>query len=987
MNTLHLVSHTHWDREWYQTFQQFRLKLVILVDGLLDILDHDSHYKHFMLDGQTIVLDDYLVMRPEMNKKLEKYIRSGRLIIGPWYILPDEFLVSPEATIRNLLQGDQTCRRFGPKMEIGYIPDPFGHIGQMPQILNGFGIHSAVFRRGLSSEPCELWWQSPDGSKVFVSYLRDGYDNAAGLPTSDPSRFPVEVCRLRDSLKPYSNSPHLLLMQGTDHMQPPPETSQAIAAAKGYLGGDELIQSTLQQYISAVQASISHTQIPTVSGELRSPKRHHLLPGVLSTRMWIKQRNHSCETLLEKWAEPFSTFAQLVSSPNSDKLIHQPDLILLHAWRLLMENHPHDSICGCSIDQVHDEMRSRFDQVDQIGEEITRQSLSHLVDCINTKATGSGNAFATLIVFNPGLNNRTDLINCEITAPSGISAFDLVDEIGNSIPFQHLGSGSNELINVVLDSEGLTSIIGNLHDGRVADLSIQTIKIERQAETILVEAVLAQGVSPNPDAWQQSSEMIKDYLLDPTVMNFHIRARNLNTIRVTFIIQDVPALGWKTIKVCHKPNKPVASTKINPLFKALTPALLRISQTIIGQNLLAFLLKEKDKPPYKIENEFFILTFEKSGSLTLEDKKSGNMFHNLNRFVDGGDAGDEYNYCPPANDTLIEARLKKKNVRRDNVQQILEAQLEILAPVELESDRKSRARRKYPIVIRTMARLSPGIPRVDIHTWIDNNNNDHRLRVHFPFHDNSQNSGNQIITDHDGHFEVIRRSIGVPEFGSDWIEDPRPEVPQRAFTDISNGQDGLMIANRGLPEVEVIRTGNGTEISLTLLRCVGWLSRDDFANRKGHAGPFLPTPGAQMQGKWEFDYSIIPHPGSWYSNQERNNPFQLAYNFNTPMRVVESTIHEGHLSATGYFVSIEPGTFVISSVKKTQDQKGWLVRGYNLTGEAITVNLKLWKNYKSAYLVNLAEETLSNLKPDKTGIFSFLAKPHEIISIKFIDIW
>ena len=205
MHTLHMVSHTHWDREWYLPFQQFRLKLVHLIDGLLDLLDSDPRYTSFMLDGQTIVLDDYLEVRPEREQKLRQFIQEGRIVVGPWYILPDEFLVSPEATLRNLLQGERTCRRFGPKMQIGYIPDPFGHIGQMPQILSGFGITLAALRRGLSDEPCELWWEAPDGSRDFLAYLRDGYDNAASLSPTDPDRFTSDVRRLRDSLLPYAS--------------------------------------------------------------------------------------------------------------------------------------------------------------------------------------------------------------------------------------------------------------------------------------------------------------------------------------------------------------------------------------------------------------------------------------------------------------------------------------------------------------------------------------------------------------------------------------------------------------------------------------------------------------------------------------------------------------------------------------------------------------------------------------------------------------
>src|SRR4030042_2476332 len=143
MDTIHLVSHTHWDREWYLTFQQFRLKLVHLIDRLLEILQEDQDFKYFLLDGQTILLDDYLQIRPERESELRKLISEGRILIGPWYVSPDEFLVAPESHIRNLLEGKRHCIKFGGIMLVGYLPDSFGHIGQMPQILQGFGISTA----------------------------------------------------------------------------------------------------------------------------------------------------------------------------------------------------------------------------------------------------------------------------------------------------------------------------------------------------------------------------------------------------------------------------------------------------------------------------------------------------------------------------------------------------------------------------------------------------------------------------------------------------------------------------------------------------------------------------------------------------------------------------------------------------------------------------------------------------------------------------
>ena len=243
--TLYIVPHTHWDREWYLPFQEFRIRLVHLMDRLLEILGNDGTYKHFMLDGQAILLEDYLQIRPDCAAEITRFVRLGRLAIGPWYALPDEFLVAPESLVRNLMLGDRVCSRFGAKMRVGYVPDPFGHVSQMPQILQGFGIETAAFRRGLAEEPAQLWWDAPDGSRILVCYLRDGYDNAAHLPT-DPDAFVTRIRSIRDSLAPHVVNGHVLLLAGTDHQEPQPELPELIAYANGAgLEGDRLVHSSL----------------------------------------------------------------------------------------------------------------------------------------------------------------------------------------------------------------------------------------------------------------------------------------------------------------------------------------------------------------------------------------------------------------------------------------------------------------------------------------------------------------------------------------------------------------------------------------------------------------------------------------------------------------------------------------------------------------------------------------------------------------------
>ena len=147
-----MVPHTHWDREWYSPFQTFRLRLVELLDDLLPRLEADPSYAHFLLDGQMAVVDDYLAIRPEAEERLRRLAASGRVAMGPWYVLMDEFLVSGETIVRDLQLGLDRAARFGGAMSVGYLPDMFGHIAQMPQILRQFGFADAVVWRGVPSD-------------------------------------------------------------------------------------------------------------------------------------------------------------------------------------------------------------------------------------------------------------------------------------------------------------------------------------------------------------------------------------------------------------------------------------------------------------------------------------------------------------------------------------------------------------------------------------------------------------------------------------------------------------------------------------------------------------------------------------------------------------------------------------------------------------------------------------------------------------------
>jgi len=840
-HTCTIVSHTHWDREWYQPFEEFRIRLVKLVDKLLDILTSDPDYRYFTLDGQTIILEDYLEIRPQKEEEIRRLVQQGRLLIGPWWILPDEFLVSPEATIRNLMLGDQVAKRFGAKMEVGYLPDPFGHIGQMPQILAGFGIDVAVLRRGLSDEPTELIWQAPDGSSVLLIYLRDGYGNAAHLPLNDDAAFLEAIVRLKDSLTPHGATTNLLLMNGTDHMEPQPELPAAMARANQQLEDARLIHSTLPLYIEAVRQA--NPELETISGELRSPKRHPLLPGVLSTRMWIKQRNAYCETLLEKWAEPFSAFAHL----NLQPFIHQ-------AWRYLIQNHPHDSICGCSVDQVHKEMEVRFDWVEQIGEEVTRQSLATIASEVST-AELEQRGLMGLVVFNPVAGPRTDIVTAEVQLPGGFEDFTIVDSEGREVPHQVLGQRNAEL---------------------------------------------------------------------------------------AFVAQQVPRYGYKTYLIKAGHQHPTSNLQ---------------------------------HPASSIENEFFLLEANTTdGTLTVTDKLTGAVFPDLNCFVDGGDRGDEYTYCRPENDSVVNRPAAAPTIgviEAGPARRTLEIGLTYQLPVSLAEDRFARSKETVEVPIKTRVSLYPGVRRIDFTTTVENHARDHRLRVHFP---------TPIQTDcsnAEGHFDIVQRPLDLPQDTAGWIEQPAPTHPQRTFVDVNDREVGLMVINKGLPEYEVVKgkTG-GVTVALTLLRGVGWLSRDDLHSRRGHAGPAVETPGAQCLGKQTFEYAIVPHAGSWEAC------FEQAHAFNAPLRAVPIHIHSGQLPPQLSFVQIEPASLVISAIKQAEDEEGLIVRFYNISAEEAKGRLKMYRPFVKATSVNLNEGEIAELKSDEREV-ELSVRGKQIVTVKF----
>ncbi|HIC88790.1 MAG TPA: hypothetical protein EYP04_05250 [Anaerolineae bacterium] len=904
-----LVPHTHWDRAWYVPFQHFRARLVRLVDRLIRLLEDCPEYPTFMLDGQMVVLEDYLEVRPQNAARLKQLAREGRVQVGPWYVLMDEFLVSPESLIRNLMLGLRMAEEYGGAMKEGYVPDGFGHIAQLPQILRGFGIGSAVFWRGMGDEGerlgSEFIWEAPDGSDVLAIWLPHGYHNASNLGYAihwgDTSQmeFDMELAQAKidqalAETEPFARTRARLLMNGIDHQEPQPQLPEIITLANERLAGKAMIrQGSLSDHVTQVR-SLALGRLERFQGEFRWGRYSEILQGVYATRLYLKQANHRVETLLERYAEPLAAAAWLMEgNPDQDAW---PDL-LWTAWRWLLKNHPHDDIYGSSIDQVHEEMDFRFSQAKQIGQIIVRDGLRAIARQVDFSAQPG----TPLLVYNPLNWQRQEMvvgdIDFDFDDPKA-DDFHLVDSSGRPVPVQVLGAEDRFWLEVL---------------------------------------------KPN-------------------------RKRR---VHVAFPA-EVPPCGYRAYYA--------VSGSVNAT-SAQTPFLQLLE--------------------WGAENDFLCFTIEPDGALTVRDKLSGGIYPRLHVFTDVEDAGDEYSYSPAVESETITSEGVEATVERivtGRCQISYRVQIPLSIPAGLTEDRRRRSSESVPLLITSTITLYAGQPGIYIVTELDNQAKDHKLSVRFP----TELTSKQVHVD--GHFLVVARDVDLPP-AEGWIEDPTPLMHQRAFVDISDGERGLALLNRGLAAVEVAREEPDGEVTLalTLLRSIGWLSRGDLLTRRNTAGPVVETPGAQCLGPHRYEYAILPHAGDWHQ------VYQHAYAFNAPLHLARADIHEGldlrEMNITGddpslvkpipwprtgrypdtlSWITLEPATLVLSALKRSERHSGLIVRGYNMDDAPATARLTFFRPLARAYRMDLNERWMESLPVRSDGSVTFPVRGHEIFTVEFV---
>lgn len=889
----HFISNTHWDREWRYSAQRTRHMLCYMMDMLLDILEKEPRFKTFHLDSQTVPLLDYLEIYPEKEELLKKYVQEGKLVVGPWFGLPDEFLVGGESLIRNLLLGHKIANKFGAVSKTGYSPFSWGQISQMPQIYQGFGIDMISFYRGINTlvaPKSEFIWEGPDGTRIYASRLsvrprynvwyiiqRPVYWNEQNegnrymqwkrefgpfhfidLANKDADyqyvhpqfwyhgeNIPERAKQaIREQDKDWS-TPHRFWSSGHDSSCPDIREAQLIEDADHALEDADVFHSTVKAWQDGVIAN-RKPDWPVLQGEMRHPytegSASDLIGWVTSSRTYIKQDNFKTERELTYYAEPMAAFASMLGAPHPQSFIDTA-----YYWLLL--NHGHDSIAGCGRDVLADDVIYRLRQSREISSCVMERAMLDIAGSINL-STWSPEEMA-LVVYNPAPFKRSDVIPAALDIPNewNCQSFEIVDENGEKVTTQ------------------------------------------------LCEAVpFCQAVQiPNDTA---NLFLSKRYSI---LANF----------------KDIPGVGYKTYKV-------------RPLY-------WKRAKSVQPKTMLS--------GPQTMENEYLSVTINSNGTLDIYDKKSAKSYKNMGYFRDCSETGDPWKHIPVPNErifTTLNERAEVSLIRDGELEAVFMVKINWSLPENVTTDLSGRSHvmKQYPIT--NTITLRKGQPWVDIVTELDNTVENHYLQVSFP----SGIKTDKIMAQ--GQFDVVERSILKPDY-TQFEEDPISENPMNSFVDISDGSVGMALLNEGLKGYEAHDDLNRT-VSISLIRsyhlkiCVTVNDVVDYSKT---------DKGTQCLGRHSFHYAVMPHEGDW----EEAGVWQSAERFNMNLLAGQlGPTKHGTEPLSKSFIELIDETLHISAIKKSESGNGWIVRLFNPSERVLNTAIRLNGGYAGPQVVQSPAE-------------------------------
>lgn len=922
MKTVHLINGTHWDREWRHTAEQSKLRLADLMDNIINLLETKPQYKYFCVDGGTIVIEDYLTIRPENRQRVVDLIKAKRMFVVNWYTLPETNTVAPESLIRNLLLGHKTANELGGGMKSGYTATSYGQPSQLPQLYRGFGITDAIFYRGTNKHILTplFTWQGADGSEIdtlrtFDEVTRTNWFFYVHGPavlgkgekdltyTYDKEQIPVHMAdmysyekaftllredfdyihdegvqkKALDNLlrqaEPYAIGDHILALNMEDNDEPYKYLPELIEDMNKIYGDVKIEQCSMDDYMAQIK-SVKGYKKAKHKGELRYTTMEYnnfnsLLGATHSSRIKIKLLNDDCENLLINVAEPLASYADAFGKA-------YPRTNIDRAWEYLLKCHAHDSICGAAVDRAHEDMLYNFSLAKTVAEECANRSCTALFGHINTKKHFLDGDH-TLVIFNTLPYARKEIIEVVIDTPKtkgksvdiGVAGaadlcefYDIVDADGNKVPYVEL---SRDDISIGVERE----------------MDTKAIKFNAERKRILIEA-------------------------------------------------EVPQNGYRTYAL---------------RFRA--PDFAYDPQIIPSRKLIA-------RDNGVLENEYLKATINGDGTFDLTDKISGRTMPKQLYFTDDGEVGSAHISVKPkrnATYTSLGNGAKITMLESNTLRGVYKIETVLSLPAEATVSGDDRTREFKDLPITTYITLEKGCRFIRLKTVLDNRIRDHKLVANFPSCIPAAD-----WADAESAWDVAHRTINHRDT-KDNFDKFLPFQPMQNFVDVSDGKNGFAVMTKGLREYEIDDDADRT-VKITLIRTQRAYMT---ANSKMNVEELDKYTGQHSFGKMEYEYAIYPHGGDF----KEGGVLNAAYRAKVPLKAIQGVVTDGGLEDTASFFTIAPeGKILISAVKQAEDGNGIALRVWNTEDNELPLEISTILPAKSVERVRLDETFVENTNFD-----------------------
>lgn len=418
---IHVIPHSHWDREWYFTTSRSKVYLMKDLGDVLNTLENDPEFKYFMVDAQGSLLDDYIKWRPQDKERISKLVNDGRLVIGPWYTQTDQLVISGESIVRNMYYGMKRCESFGKYMNVGYVPDSFGQSGNMPQIYRQFGIEDTLFWRGVSDDMVkhtDYNWRGDDGSVVFTTQIPFGYYIGGNIPEEPEENEEFWQKECLEKAGGRSATRHIYFPNGFDQAPVRTNLPQLVKERNEKDPENEYVISCIEDYIKDVKSE--NPELEEVQGELVIAKHMRIHKSIFSSRSDLKVMNTQIQNYVTNVMEPLLTISYNLGN-------EYPHEAVAEIWKLLFENAAHDSIGSCISDTANEDVYVRYKQARDIA--VNLVELHSRLIATNVK----NDADMTFTAINTLPQKRKDTVIVKTYVPGG--KFAIIDEKGNDVDY------------------------------------------------------------------------------------------------------------------------------------------------------------------------------------------------------------------------------------------------------------------------------------------------------------------------------------------------------------------------------------------------------------------------------------------------------------------------------------------------------------------------------------------------------------------------